>query len=80
MTATGTSHVPGHPGRGRRSTYQVCVPQLKRMTSAGPTGRQITDSSLPAQMACRSSLRSAARARSMSKHQTVLRLPESHRP
>src|SRR5271169_3311916 len=35
---------------------------------------------LATQMACRSSLRSAARARSMSKHQTVLRLPESQRP
>src|SRR5208283_2733482 len=57
MTATGTAHVPGHPGRGRRSTYQVCVPQLKRMTSAGPPDRQITDSSLPAQMACRSSFK-----------------------
>jgi hypothetical protein len=45
-----------------------------------PTGRQMTDSSLPAQMVCSSSLRSAARARSMSKHHTVLRLPASHRP
>ena len=26
------------------------IPQAKRMTSAGPTGRQMTDSSLPAQI------------------------------
>src|ERR1022692_5215914 len=34
--------------------------QAKRMISGGPTARQTTDSSLPAQMSCRSSWRSAA--------------------
>ncbi len=43
---------PTTPARraGVRHVAAQLIPQAKRMTSAGPMGRQMTDSSLPAQI------------------------------